>query len=319
MGAHASSLEPGDTVNADVTHLLRWELKKIKKSHDRYGKISKTPGVGLEAFNEIFALDESEGKTFRVFDTDENGKVDVNEVFGVLASCAKGTLSRKLKMIYQLFDFDHNGALNEYETIIMLRSVLTGLEKITSCKEPDIDLLAKTCKEVFDKANTVKDDKITFMELNSWVRSTPAATKLFSKFSGKAKALVLADMDDILHGEEKGKAQGVKHHERKALYTAPKGSNPKKKVSQDGRKYGKHSKYSKKEVMDLFGVFAEMDVDGTGDVDIREFKHSLRVGCGEEGVMKWGGSREKRVEWQSEQREQRTTNLQILNLPHVHP
>ena len=277
MGAEASSLEPGDEVNPDVSHLLGWDLKKIKKSHDSYGKISKTPGVGVEDFNKIFGLDESEGQTFRVFDTDENGKVDVNEVFGVLACGAKGTLSRKLKMIYQLFDFDHNGALNEYETIIMLRSVLTGLEKITSCKEPDIGLLEKTCKEVFDQANTIKDEKITFMELNSWVRSTPAATKLLNKFSGKVKALVLADMDDILSVEDKGKGKEGKHYERKALYAAPASSNPKKKVSKYGKTHGKYSKYSKKEIMDLYSVFADMDVDGTGDVDLREFKYSLSV------------------------------------------
>ena len=116
MGVHASVLEPGDTINPDVVHFTQWPLKKVKKCHDRYGKTSKTPGVGPADFNMIFDLDEGDSKSFAAFDTDQNQKVDVNEVFGMVATCAKGTLSKKLKMIYQLFDFDQSGALNEYES-----------------------------------------------------------------------------------------------------------------------------------------------------------------------------------------------------------
>ena len=81
-----------------------------------------------------------------------------------------------------------------------------------------------------------------------------------------------------MESESKGKVKKGHQYERRALYTAPKGANPKKKVNKNGKKHGKSTKYSRREVMDLFSVFSSMDKDGTGDVDILEFKRSLRVG-----------------------------------------
>jgi len=101
----------------------------------------------------------------------------------VSVSCfCNGTPSEKTKAIFGLFDLDQNGFIEFNEMAKLLRSVYkAGLtdKKLSTLKEFGIvmdspeELAENATKECFRSADLNRDNKLTFEEFDRWVHSVP--------------------------------------------------------------------------------------------------------------------------------------------------
>eukprot|EP01029_Cantina_marsupialis_P026504 TRINITY_DN7151_c0_g2_i1.p1 TRINITY_DN7151_c0_g2~~TRINITY_DN7151_c0_g2_i1.p1 ORF type:complete len:1651 (-),score=581.40 TRINITY_DN7151_c0_g2_i1:343-5295(-) len=62
---------------------------------------------------------------FRAFDKDRDGKIDFNDFVGSVWTCCEGSVEAKDRFLFDMFDSNHSGSLNEKEVAVMLECVLT--------------------------------------------------------------------------------------------------------------------------------------------------------------------------------------------------
>jgi len=60
--------------------------------------------------------------SFRLFDTDQDGKIDFSEFVAGLSLCCNGKKDEKLRFVFDMYDLDKDGFLNKAETELLLRS-----------------------------------------------------------------------------------------------------------------------------------------------------------------------------------------------------
>ena len=69
---------------------------------------------------------------------DENGYVDVYESLAIFAILCGDELEEKLKFVYNLFDFDASGEIEEKELVMSLQSAIRGLCKFVNLPLPTL-------------------------------------------------------------------------------------------------------------------------------------------------------------------------------------
>jgi len=129
-------------------------------------------GLTLTMFQRVFDLQAAHAEEyFKIFDTDQNKKVDAFEALCVLIVLAEGTWEAKVDTIFPVFDFSSSGRLNFDEANIMLQSICRGLSKV--CKTPMVDdnTLLKVCRQMFDAHNIRYDDTISKEQFRRWLKT----------------------------------------------------------------------------------------------------------------------------------------------------
>lgn len=88
-------------------------------------------------------LDEISEFVFRVFDVDKSGSISFHEFLVAYALTSRGDLNRKLEYAFILYDTDNNGYLDRNE----LRTVLTGMLDLLGAekKNYNVQKLAEEC------------------------------------------------------------------------------------------------------------------------------------------------------------------------------
>jgi len=103
-------------------------------------------GLTLTMFQRVFDLQAAHAEEyFKIFDTDQNKKVDAFEALCVLIVLAEGTWEAKVDTIFPVFDFSSSGRLNFDEANIML--------------------------QMFDAHNIRYDDTISKEQFRRWLKT----------------------------------------------------------------------------------------------------------------------------------------------------
>ena len=175
----------------------------------------KTPGLDRAGFCRVFdkvmasVLSHRDmERAFELFDADRNGKVDVYEVFAVMAVCSHATPNMKAKFMFRLYDFDGSEDLSKHELVIMLLSVLTGMSTATGSSPPPVSEIEFVSEVAFAAADTVvADGKLTYMEFFQWIQHSKRARAILSAWPACHEAL--ADRLAVFNAEEHRRASVV--------------------------------------------------------------------------------------------------------------
>ena len=112
---------------------------------------------------------------FRMFDANNNGKIDFREFMVVLTVISKGTPQENLEQIFRIFDANNDGTVSKKELYRIVKDLYSLLVKEdnpnqatdkflaeTAFKEMDTDGDSKVTKEEFIRA-CIANEKITSM------------------------------------------------------------------------------------------------------------------------------------------------------------
>ena len=135
---------------------------------------------------------EHAARIFRIFDDDLSGCVDILEFLGGVAMFAKGSFLDKMRLCFELYDFNINGHLSALELTLLMRQTYGGAMKMlgnyTPIKDADVEDLSRHAFNVYD------DDKNTAMDVGEFVHWA----------TGNRRVSTLIDVVDCAAGRARG-------------------------------------------------------------------------------------------------------------------
>lgn len=126
---------------------------------------------------------------FSRFDTGCIGTVDVLQVLSSLAILSDATVDERCRFIFELFDFNLNGSLSLYETVLMCRSMIVGCCKVLCCNRTmwptDEDVLSLV-QQGFSRYDGDKSKTLSYSEFIAWANGNHVMRQYIEVFSLKA-------------------------------------------------------------------------------------------------------------------------------------
>ena len=170
------------------------QLKK-KKLKDIYESIaviqenySAHTTLNYDEFDDIFGclLDESLEGFFKQLENENKleGEIDLYEALSTFIILCGDEFSEKLKIIFQLFDFDYSGNIQENELIMSLQSVIRGLCKFVNICPPSRTEIKEFAKNIFSSIDFDSSKSIDFNEFHLWVTKSWVLQDFLLKYSG---------------------------------------------------------------------------------------------------------------------------------------
>jgi len=151
--------------------LAAFTIDGVRQLVNRYEDCCPMPALWERSFHELlgcFSTPEACKKAFFVMDTDQNGIVDALELLGALAVISKGHLSERMKLVYDIFDFNKEGAMAFDECFLMLRRTMGGMRKMVGIAIPPETVIHSMVKAVWLSAKKHRDTRVTANEWYSW-------------------------------------------------------------------------------------------------------------------------------------------------------
>jgi len=104
------------------------QINEIRKKFKQLS-IDEGHNITYLQFTELFAEFSTikMDKMFTVFDQDQNGLIDFNELMLGLSTFSKGTIEQKLKMIFKSFDLNGDDLLDKSEITQMFQTLFSML------------------------------------------------------------------------------------------------------------------------------------------------------------------------------------------------
>ena len=118
---------------------MKMEIKRIKELLQAYRMLCSDYSLSLTEFVQIFAFDDSE-TLFNFLDDDSNGLIDVNEFFTILVLFSESNPEDRMRFLFDLFDTNANGYLEEIDLQFMFYSCVGGLTKIYDIQAQGTDV-----------------------------------------------------------------------------------------------------------------------------------------------------------------------------------
>ena len=150
------------------------------------------PGLDLELFGAVFhgAFAERCEAVFRVFDRlPANGKVDAHEVFACCIICSSAFTGARIRILFELYDLNGSNDLTADELVIMLRSILRALCKLTGGTEPALDVLEAVSEQLCSApaasepgSEPAAERRVSFAEWLAFCRREPVVKKMLDMF-----------------------------------------------------------------------------------------------------------------------------------------
>ncbi|XP_070178601.1 NADPH oxidase 5-like isoform X2 [Littorina saxatilis] len=107
-------------------------------------------------------------RLFELFDDDNSGTLDLNELLQGLQTLTKGTPTEKLQFLFRIYDADNSGTISREELGTVLRSCMEESSLVLS--EENLESLTDA---LFDDADTDGSGSITFEELKCQLEKHP--------------------------------------------------------------------------------------------------------------------------------------------------
>eukprot|EP00026_Physarum_polycephalum_P015563 Phypoly_transcript_16276.p1 GENE.Phypoly_transcript_16276~~Phypoly_transcript_16276.p1 ORF type:complete len:202 (+),score=28.80 Phypoly_transcript_16276:62-667(+) len=155
------------------THFSEDEIKKLHMHFKKISTSIHSDGViDLAEFQQALGLKNSAfaERLFDVFDKNKDAVINFREfVSGLSVFCAKGTLDEKLQLSFRIYDHDEDGFIDKDELMSMLRAIMFD-NLIFNLSEHHMQALVDS---TFKEADTNGDSKISYQEYRDLVNKHP--------------------------------------------------------------------------------------------------------------------------------------------------
>ncbi|CAM9567000.1 unnamed protein product, partial [Pylaiella littoralis] len=199
------------------------------------------------------------------------------EMLAVLVLYGKIPARFKVRNLFELFDLDFDGKLNAAETILMLRSVLSGIAKSTGgTQPPSISAVEAIWQHIVRLGYTDEEERLSYTKWVSFcskTREVHALGKSLDFNKGVCRKSLTSGARAILSAMAIGEDEALLAAQRAALTKKPQerasAAMEKKRVT--AAREGKN-KYARSSVLKIKEVFDSLDKDGSGYVDENEWR-----------------------------------------------
>tara|TARA_B110001452_G_C15091735_1_gene380912 strand:+ start:145 stop:687 length:543 start_codon:yes stop_codon:yes gene_type:complete len=165
-------------VAADKKTEGKGKKKKVIESTDGGGDDKINEQEFVEYFSKIMKVETSHASAlFRAADSTNDGFLEYREFLGLLSILYKGTPEDKLKLIFQSYDADNSGEIDEEEMRKMLASTLTIEDPAEKDKAIE-DIIVKA----FEEMDTDGNETISLEELQEAFQKRP---ELMTEYFGQ--------------------------------------------------------------------------------------------------------------------------------------
>eukprot|EP00771_Trimastix_marina_P000159 gnl/Trimastix_PCT/1167.p1 GENE.gnl/Trimastix_PCT/1167~~gnl/Trimastix_PCT/1167.p1 ORF type:complete len:257 (+),score=33.00 gnl/Trimastix_PCT/1167:127-897(+) len=150
------------------THFDRNEINQLL---DHFRSIARGGVIDKESFKAALGLrdDLFADRIFCCFDENLDGTIDVNEfLVGLSVLCSRGTFEEKLRFSFKVYDFDHDGNIDQSELEQILKAVL-----MTSDGTLTEEQITEAVGSMFSEADTDGNGMIDFDEYRTLVLKNP--------------------------------------------------------------------------------------------------------------------------------------------------
>ena len=222
-------------------------------------------------------------KLFTMFDTDKNGVIDFAELGSGLSVLCGGSREDKVRIAFQLYDYDGDGVITYDEMTRYLTSVFAVMYETNSGAQESAggllpwQLAATTAQEAFDEADPEGTGVLTWAQFNAWF---PMGEESEDATAASDSMLTLDDLSRVTGLGNLSPVDAMKIFS-KGLH---RGSMTKPQFELCFESVLDKSALSTTELTQLHsaidGVFEMFDVNHDGGIDFTELGSGLSVMCG---------------------------------------
>ena len=186
------------------------------------------------------------------------------------AVCCKSSATTKIHLLFQIFDYNHDGVLSRPELLLLLRSSVTGVRKLCGFPPLSTNILEQLVSHAFATSSSAAQQKeagMNFRELSLWAR-----------MNNDVKAYFAAVSPPTIHAAQMQRKKKVVHHGN-ISHNGGGVKNQEVAIEHPFRNavlaHRKHVSQYLPECKELYLLFAAMDEEHKHRVTLAEFTKSL--------------------------------------------
>ena len=182
MGGANRKLGPNDI--AELTQQTQFSNSEIKDWYKVFKKDYPHGYLTIEEFKQIYGNFYPGGNaskfaenTFRVFDHNNDGKIDFREFIIGLSMSSRGSFDDKMKWIFQLYDENKNGLISKDEMLVIVQSMSEMSTGVAS--EGDCSDAQRHVDKLYETADIDSDGQLSFDEFMNLAKTDLMIEKIY--------------------------------------------------------------------------------------------------------------------------------------------
>lgn len=179
MGPKNSKLKP--QVMSDLVENTEFTKDEIKLWYHGFKEDYPQGYITLNNFKDIYNSFYPEGDaatfaehTFRIFDSNKDGRIDFREFITGLSVSSRGSFEEKLSWIFELYDTNSNGFISRDEMFVIVKSIM--VMTVDTTKVPESDAVAhaeKRVDQIYQKMDKNADGLLSLEEFIELGKNDP--------------------------------------------------------------------------------------------------------------------------------------------------
>jgi len=166
----------------DFHFLTNWRITDIRKLIEHHIRHNYSILLDLRTFRSIFKLLPSTAKQIFSKFSQEDSKICFYEVIAPMVLYGYLNSINKITFLFNLFNFEGEKTISKEEMFLLITALVRGVYKFTQSHMITVDTLRKVSFAVYASAEYNSFNKLTILELLSWVEVNQDIEKVLTAF-----------------------------------------------------------------------------------------------------------------------------------------